>query len=622
MAPSAPAAALTFDITRSMSDEHIVGVYLEADVISELCQHQFLVSRLSDEERDDMELSDKRQHRKKREAILNKLPEEKKESILDEIDNIGWDQWAENNTVGEFRAVTRQEVMGEKYIRKTLIPPGLAQHQGSAQNATLKIVPNQNDIPSGVKTALQAPAAADLLKSGDVHPSVVLGAVNSTDHPQWKVMNAIKSPPDDAYAVFAKDAIPAGTVIGFFTGKLLEGSDFDQQAASDVSNLMRGLSCFEMNGSLKSHGGWIDDTRLDDASMGVLVLDHSVSNEMNFIADFRDKPFEAPEAGSTLRKANTKFVEVTLRKIPHIAVVTTRSVKKNDELIGDYGMHHWTVGKTTLTKAQHVTGLNTQLNKMLSKIEVLEDEQNPLILEHRESKEQEAQARAAAVLVQEIWDDAEEAEEESDEEDKFQMIPVHQPGTLDAEVFKAKFSGSVQEDKAPEIQAELQADAFDDSFRPLTVKSVQNKDIWVENTECARYLIIKQKYGEEIASEVRRAWQEMQNHQYKSASTRLVPWHAKESRPLTTSEIIMLLAIRCIKAAEKEDEIFEEEDSSLNKALRSAADEVADDSADVVEVTNREDGARLRLKKSLKRLYTDYKDISKELPLPKRGKGN
>ena len=89
-----------------------------------------------------MELSDKRQHRKKREAILNKLPEEKKESILDEIDNIGWDQWAEDNTVGEFRAVTRQEVMGEKYIRKTLIPPGLAQHQGSAQNATLKVVPN------------------------------------------------------------------------------------------------------------------------------------------------------------------------------------------------------------------------------------------------------------------------------------------------------------------------------------------------------------------------------------------------------------------------------------------------------------------------------------------------
>ena len=61
-------------------------------------------------------------------------------------------------------------------------------------------------------------------------------------------------------------------------------------------------------------------------------------------------------------------------------------------------------------------------------------------------------------------------------------------------------------------------------------------------------------------------------------------------------------------------------DRISNPILDSMADDAPMQGAHSIALVNPEDGARLRLKKSLKRLYTDYKDISKELPLPKRGK--
>ena len=234
---------------------------------------------------------------------------------------------------------------------------------------------------------------------------------------------------------------------------------------------------------------------------------------------------------------------------------------------------------------------------MLSKTELLEGDQNPLILTNIQMKKEATEARATAVELQDLYQEAE------DEDDKYEMIPLHVPGTLDEAVFRKKYPGSSEE--AILAQSKVQEKVFEDSFRPLRVTTVQGKEIWTENASSDEYMLIKQEYGDEIAGEVQRAWKEMQTYQYMSSSTKRVPWHVTEKRPLSVSEIIMLLGVHCFKATKKEDMVLETLEA-----------EAEDDEEDAMDQDESHGNAQSEIRKGIKRMLDEFDDLAKELPTP------
>lgn len=157
--------------------------------------------------------------------------------------------------------------------------------------------------------------------------------------------------------------------------------------------------------------------------------------------------------------------------------------------------------------------------------------------------------------------------------------------------------------KAAEILSKLQETVFDnDTFRPIVVKMVDNKAVNVPNPDCAELLRIINEHGEDVANEVRRAWEELQKYGHGlAAHTDRVPWHNKESRPLRLDEIIMLLSVACFKTEGLGDDEMvseEEEDGDGNAA--------SDDT----------------VKGRFKRVVRDYGSLVEKQPMPKRSRNN
>eukprot|EP01050_Picozoa_sp_SAG11_P024952 SAG11_NODE_5474_length_1550_cov_66.057202_1_plen_184_part_00 len=80
---------------------------------------------------------------------------------------------------------------------------------------------------------------------------------------------------------------------------------------------------------------------LNAASNETLVLDYNISNELKYTRDFRDDPLNnvdaiAAEAPVT-RRVNAAFVELIIDRAPHVALVTIKKVRANEEIIVDHG---------------------------------------------------------------------------------------------------------------------------------------------------------------------------------------------------------------------------------------------------------------------------------------------
>ena len=220
------------------------------------------------------------------------------------------------------------------------------------------------------------------------------------------------------------------TVLGFVGGKVWTGKEYEDATAENVQNPLAELTAFDLNGSLKKNGGWIDDTYSAEANEAMLVLDWSdkeSGNEFQHLACSLENPLgeDTHDAGSAgggggaaagagagsgaggsvePREANVTTVEIMVNGFPRIVVVTIRSVSVNDELILDYGQAQADIARRVYKRAHHQAYLNKMINESQNRIDDLEHDVNSYIPRQRKDQEQLQDARTAAVILQEVGD--------------------------------------------------------------------------------------------------------------------------------------------------------------------------------------------------------------------------
>ena len=102
-------------------------------------------------------------------------------------------------------------------------------------------------------------------------------------------------------------------------------------------------------------------------------------------------------ATSGARKVNAEYVEIFVHGMPRIGVVTSAAIKAGDEVIVDHGEVHWLTAARLCGKAKHAKALNLEVNRLLDKVQELESDANPLIIQSRCDKEECTMARTMAV---------------------------------------------------------------------------------------------------------------------------------------------------------------------------------------------------------------------------------
>ena len=146
------------------------------------------------------------------------------------------------------------------------------------------------------------------------------------------------------------------------------------------------------------------------------------------------------------------------------------------------------------------------------------------------------------------------------------LLPLHIPGSLDVDTIKAALPD--ENDNDEEIISKLQRTVHSDGFMPMKAAQRKGKSLWVENSDCEKFMDIKADHGEEVANEVKRAWLEIQNNSQLVAGRR-VPWEHCPSKkpsgvtsrePLSVAEIIMSLSHRLFTLAHHESKNSGEND--------------------------------------------------------------
>jgi hypothetical protein len=284
--------------------------------------------------------------------------------------------------------------------------------------------------------------------------------------------------------------------------------------------------------------------------------------------------------------------------MPRLAVVSTCAIEEHSEVIMDLGKAHWAMSKRELDKAKTVHELNTELNKLMNEVEILESDANPLIMQHREARTQCVEARKMAVQCYDAWERASRA----DNVDLGRQLPLYQPGTLpstlldlirdklhsmptltlnpralavpssdesnseeEVEVVDEDEEDDEEEEDAEEVE---QMEGFrddtlrahelftqcqqliweDDGFRPMRPSDDESGKQWVENEKCIEYQQINEKFGNEVAHVVRDAW--LEHVTFASyANSKRIAWHAEKARPMTIPEIVATLAVAAMKHA-------------------------------------------------------------------------
>eukprot|EP01043_Picozoa_sp_COSAG02_P070244 COSAG02_NODE_12363_length_1557_cov_3.484911_1_plen_473_part_01 len=308
----------------------------------------------------------------------------------------------------------------------------LCKLQGCCSAATLCKIDSGEFLKPSVKDD-----ALRMAELGRIHAHAHLGRVDET-HPAFRLEATINgdafSDGTPVYALYASRTIKKLQVVGLLAGKRKTGLEFEEEMADQVSNLLAGLYVFDLESSLQANGGWVPEMALNAASNETLVLDYNISNELKYTRDFRDDPLNnvdaiAAEAPVT-RRVNAAFVELIIDRAPHVALVTIKKVRANEEIIVDHGEDSWIATRNLVKKAAHVAEINRNLNQCLDKVEELESDHNPMMLDNRDKKDQITRARTAAVLAQDAWEDCGGTANES-----HNILPLWQPGTLDSTVF-------------------------------------------------------------------------------------------------------------------------------------------------------------------------------------------
>ena len=547
----------------------------------------------------------KDEFREQRKNLENRLSDDDWELLSEELEVDGRAAFLSKWLV-KFEPLDAQQAIGDEHFSVELRYSEAAKSScdgGRVLDGKIGVVGGQEKLHLRAASSTLLGLLAERRRSDLMHPSVTLCKV-SHSHPNVKLHNAIEEREDtDVLAVFVDAPVAKHVVLGCLVGKVSTGTEWENAKTAQPNDIREHTSVYDLKGSLKEYGGWIDldtstDGYLQAIAEDVLVLDaFKVRNELSYVADVRDQPFReaSVDVGACVRKANVRLVELRVDGMPRFALITTSAIAQYSEVIIDSGKANCAQNKRELNKAKHICSLNKQINKLLDKTEELQSDANPLILQHRESREACVKARAMAVDAYDAWERA----CEKDNADLGRLINLHQPGTLphslihqlrvklyeidsahnylvqpeqllaaeevvvddEADDDEEESDGEDgQEPKdysllANQLFSDLQSKIFElDSFRPLRPRGDDSNDggnsndAYVENESCSDFVMFKEKFGDEVAKVVTDAWLEKQKYADMSNSKRL-PWDSVKKEPMTLHDIVLNLAVATMKHA-------------------------------------------------------------------------
>eukprot|EP01043_Picozoa_sp_COSAG02_P003279 COSAG02_NODE_79_length_40228_cov_18.435762_34_plen_392_part_00 len=175
-----------------------------------------------------------------------------------------------------------------------------------------------------------------IVVSSDRTTTKLVGVGRITDrwNPAWKD----PAEEEPCQLAFARKEIAEGTVLGVYSGEvMLRSESYNREREAPLA--YRGKSI-----DLAMTSEWGDDALVIDANRQC--------NELAFINDYRTDIKNYDDHTLQTREPNVQFVEVMLKNdcVPTVAVATLRAVRKNEELLLDYGDSYW-AHKLTETKA-------------------------------------------------------------------------------------------------------------------------------------------------------------------------------------------------------------------------------------------------------------------------------
>lgn len=148
---------------------------------------------------------------------------------------------------------------------------------------------------------------------------VQVGRITDPDNPAFRTGGA-------SYGLFARQDLPTGTCLPEYAGEVQLLSAFEKEPERTLSSdcvfdLKTAESWFPKKGAMTCEGLVIHC----DRKKGIMAYPN----------DFRDG------RGKVRRNFNIEFNEVVIEGWPHLIPVTTREVKKNEEILVHYGDSYW-----------------------------------------------------------------------------------------------------------------------------------------------------------------------------------------------------------------------------------------------------------------------------------------
>ena len=156
-----------------------------------------------------------------------------------------------------------------------------------------------------------------------VQKHIIVGRIIDKTHPC-----VTSSAGRHVYGAFARECIPAFTVLGYYGGLTQTTKSVDAIAANDLNAYAFGLRCSEQ---WQGGDGWLEI----DGERG--------TNELAMVNDFRVDVSERALNGDVAqpRTPNAEPIEVWMPtdKLPSVVFVSTREICKHAEITIDYVRH-------------------------------------------------------------------------------------------------------------------------------------------------------------------------------------------------------------------------------------------------------------------------------------------
>jgi len=303
--------------------------------------------------------------------------------------------------------VTPELALGGR-LRETMVFSNAANIVCSAQKNPRKGIELIGQEPCDSVKFLTMPGNSDILKrveDGIVFDAVKVARVTDPTHPAVVVANLCTETKQPGFTLYVSEDIPKGTILGSLVGEVLLGKESDTSIRNEQegSGKLREASLVDLEGSLKSYGGWVVGDRTEE-NANMLVLDPSKgSNVLCLLADNRSDPLNPLIEEKVRGAANIKLVQLRVSNLPLIVAVATIDIVKDTELMIDIGKNSREAVRNIFNSAKHLHDLQRMVNELTDRNQQLHDDYNTVISKQVKDNKNVTSARNAALHMVKEW---------------------------------------------------------------------------------------------------------------------------------------------------------------------------------------------------------------------------